>query len=65
MSADVAADDVAGFEIGAADDEGLLRAKRPGWASQRVYELVYVGRDAAGNEGGCAARVLVPHDRRE
>ncbi len=65
VSADVAADDVAGFEIGAADEEGLLRAKRPGWASERVYELVYVGRDAAGNEAGCAARVLVPHDQRE
>ena len=65
VSADVAADDVAGFEIGAADDEGLLRAKRPGWASERVYELVYVGRDAAGNEAGCAARVLVPHDQPE
>ena len=65
VSADVAADDVAGFEIGAADDEGLLRAKRPGWARERVYELVYVGRDAAGNEAGCAARVLVPHDQRE
>jgi hypothetical protein len=65
VSADVATDDVAGFEIGAADDEGLLRAKRPGWARERVYELVYVGRDAAGNEAGCAARVLVPHDQRE
>jgi hypothetical protein len=29
-SPDAAVDDVAGFEVGAPDDEGLLRAKRPG-----------------------------------
>jgi hypothetical protein len=65
VSADVAADDIVEFEIGTADDAGLLRAKRPGWARERTYGLVYVGRDGAGNEAGCAASVLVPHDQRE
>jgi hypothetical protein len=65
VSAGVLANNVFRFEIGAADDEGLLRAKRAGRARGRVYELVYVGRDAAGNEAGCAASVLVPHDQRE
>jgi hypothetical protein len=64
VSAGVLTRNVARFEIGVADDEGLLRAKRAGRERERVYELVYVGRDAAGNEAGCAARVLVPHDQR-
>jgi hypothetical protein len=65
VSAGVLAGNVARFEIGAADDEGLLRAKRAGRARERVYELVYAGRDAAGNEAGCVATVLVPHDQRD
>jgi hypothetical protein len=58
-----AASDVVGFVTGTPDVEGLLRAERLGTASGRVYRLTYVAHDAAGNEAGCVATVVVPHDQ--
>ena len=57
------AGEIAGFETGTADVDGLLRADRPGSAAERRYTLAYTARDHAGNTAGCAATVVVPHDR--
>lgn len=57
------AHDVVDFDVGAPDVAGLLRAKRPGTASERNYSLGYVSRDFAGNTSGCVATVAVPHDQ--
>ena len=43
------AQDVLGFDVGTPDVAGLLRAKRPGTVSERIYSLAYTARDLAGN----------------
>jgi PASTA domain len=55
-------DDISGFELGAPDTSGALRAKRAGAGRGRVYTLEYEGADRAGNVARCAAQVSVPHD---
>jgi hypothetical protein len=55
--------DIVGFDVGTADVAGLLRAKRPGTADERVYSLTFVGQDLAGNTAECVAHVDVPHDQ--
>ena len=57
------AQDVVDFDVGTPDVVGLLRAKRPGTASERIYSLGYTARDFAGNTTGCVATVAVPHDQ--
>jgi probable HAF family extracellular repeat protein len=52
--------DVQGFEVGAADTSGLLRAERSGRSAGRIYSLRYEGRDQAGNAATCEATVTVP-----
>jgi hypothetical protein len=56
--------DIQGFVIGTASTNGELRAERLGSGSGRVYTLVYVGMDRAGNSAVCTTTVTVPHDRR-
>jgi hypothetical protein len=51
-------DDKAGWTPGTPDTSGQLRAER--FNKTRVYQLVYVGRDAAGNKTRCLAKVTVP-----
>ena len=58
------ADDLAGWEVGTLDTEGLVRSERLGRGDGRVYALRYEARDLAGNVGSCTAAVRVPHDRR-
>jgi len=54
-----------GWELGTADTEGQVRARRSGRAkSGRVYALDYSATDLAGNVGSCTLEVLVPHDQR-
>jgi hypothetical protein len=53
--------DIRGFDLGAADVAGQLRAERIETGHGRVYTLTYVGRDAAGNERTCTTTVSVPH----
>jgi hypothetical protein len=55
--------DIVGFDAATPDVDGLLRAERPGAASERVYSLAYSGQDRAGNTDACLAHVIVPHDR--
>jgi peptide/nickel transport system substrate-binding protein len=54
--------DIGGFELGAPDTSGELRAERAGAGGGRVYTLEYEGADRAGNTARCAAQVSVPHD---
>jgi hypothetical protein len=56
--------DIVEFDLGVPDTTGLLRARRPGTADERVYSLVYVGRDVAGNTGQCVSTIAVPRDLR-
>jgi hypothetical protein len=58
-----AATDIVGFQLGTPATTGQLRAERPD-TGDRVYELTYTARDAAGNASECAATVTVPHDQR-
>jgi hypothetical protein len=56
-------EDVADFEIGAPDVEGLMRSRRLGDGDGRVYTLTYESMDGVGNVATCEARVTVPHDQ--
>jgi Galactose oxidase, central domain len=56
--------DIVGFAVGTADTAGQLRASGNGGGNGRIYELIYEGRDVAGNTATCTATVTVPHDRR-
>jgi Galactose oxidase, central domain/Kelch motif len=56
--------DIVGFAVGTADTAGQLRASRNGGGNGRIYELIYEGRDVAGNTATCTTTVTVPHDRR-
>jgi hypothetical protein len=56
--------DIVEFDLGTPDTAGLLRAERPGKADERVYSLVYVARDLAGNTNECVSTITVPHDQR-
>jgi Galactose oxidase, central domain len=56
--------DIVGFAVGTADTAGQLRASRNGDGNGRIYELIYEGRDVAGNTAICTTTVTVPHDRR-
>ena len=60
---DAPASDAVDFDVGTADIAGLLRAERVGNGADRIYVLIYTGRDAAGNTAECAAVIVVPHDR--
>jgi peptide/nickel transport system substrate-binding protein len=55
-------DDIRGFELGAPDTSGALRAERAGAGRGRVYTLEYEGADRSGNVARCRAQVSVPHD---
>jgi hypothetical protein len=57
------AQDVVDFDVDTPDVAGLLRAKRPGTASERIYSLTYSAEDLAGNTTGCVGTVAVPHDQ--
>ena len=57
------AQDVVDFDVGTPDVAGLLRAKRPGTASERIYSLTYTAQDLAGNTTECVGTVTVPHDQ--
>jgi hypothetical protein len=57
------AQDVVDFDVGTPDVAGLLRAKRPGTGSERIYSLAYTARDLAGNTTRCVGTVAVPHDQ--
>jgi hypothetical protein len=54
--------DLAGYEIGTADPEILLRAERSGTGTGRVYELTYGALDVSGNRATALQVVTVPHD---
>jgi hypothetical protein len=56
-------DDIQGFVIGTPSTSGLLRARRFGSGSGRVYTLVYEGADRAGNTARCRIAIVVPHDQ--
>lgn len=53
-----------GWDVGTADTNGQLLADRDGSDSGRVYTLVYVGTDQAGNSASCSTTIAVPHDHR-
>jgi hypothetical protein len=53
-------DDLQGFDVGAADVTGLLRAERAEGGPGRVYRLSYTARDRASNERTCKVLVTVP-----
>lgn len=56
--------DIKGFEVGTADTDGALRARRDGNGhGPRLYTLTYESADALGNVGQCLLRVFVPHDQ--
>jgi hypothetical protein len=55
--------DAIGFSVGSPDVAGQLRAERSGSGADRFYELVYRGRDIAGNTAACTASIVVPHDQ--
>jgi hypothetical protein len=55
--------DIAGADIGTADEEIYLRAERNGNGSGRLYELTYQAADASGNAAPALGVVTVPHDQ--
>jgi hypothetical protein len=52
--------DIAGFDLGAADTTGQLRAEAAAVAG-RVYTVEYEGADRAGNVARCSAQISVPN----
>jgi hypothetical protein len=56
--------DVRGFEVGTADTDGSLLARRAGNGPGRTYTFTYEAADAVGNVGSCEAAIVVPHDQR-
>jgi hypothetical protein len=54
--------DIAGGDLGTADEALWLRAERSGDGPGRTYELRYEAMDAAGNVTPALAVVRVPHD---
>ncbi|MCB0217760.1 MAG: hypothetical protein KDH92_14050, partial [Chloroflexi bacterium] len=52
-------DDIQGFELGAADTAGWLRAERAGTGNGRRYTLGYRAWDRAGNTSTCQVAVRV------
>lgn len=61
---DAGAAAMTGWDVGTADTNGQLLADRDGSDSGRVYTLVYVGTDQAGNSASCSTTIAVPHDHR-
>ncbi|AOE86741.1 hypothetical protein [Pseudomonas sp. TCU-HL1] len=58
--------DVQGAEVGTADLNFSIRAKRGGQPkSGIVYTVVYSATDAAGNKSETSATIAVPHDQRK
>jgi hypothetical protein len=57
------ANDIQGFTFGTADITGQLRAERSGTGNGRIYSMVYLGADVAGNTTQCTTLVTVPHDQ--
>jgi hypothetical protein len=57
------ANDIQGWEVGAADTIGQLRAERSGTGPDRIYTLTYTGADGAGNTSACRVTVKVTHDQ--
>ena len=55
--------DIQGADLGTADFDVQLRAKRDGKWDGRIYTLCYEGSDDAGNKVRASASVIVPHDR--
>ncbi|MEN8235221.1 MAG: hypothetical protein ABFR89_09905 [Actinomycetota bacterium] len=55
---------IQGFELGEADIDGSMLAKRSGRLGTRVYTLTYASADHLGNTGTCEVTVSVPHDQR-
>lgn len=60
---DSGAGDIIGWQVGAADISGQLRATRLGTGTGRIYTWSYSGQDRAGNKGTCAPTLAVPHDQ--
>lgn len=56
--------DIQGFDLGAPDTSGLLRAERSGNGTGRVHTLTYGGMDLAGNSATCRVTVTVPHNNK-
>jgi hypothetical protein len=56
--------DIAGWTVGIADLNGLLRAERDGPGDGRAYSLLYEAANEAGDTARCTATVVVPHDQR-
>jgi hypothetical protein len=55
---------MSGWEISTADTSGLVRSERSGPGTGRLYQLAYVGADAAGNMTSCIdVLAQVPHDQ--
>ena len=57
------ADDVQGAEPGTDDRSFELRAERSGTGDDRIYNVTYRARDAAGNAATATATVRVPHNQ--
>lgn len=60
---DTPAGDIVGWTNGTADTSGQLVAERDGNGAGRIYTLVYLGADQAGNTASCSTTVTVPHDQ--
>ncbi len=59
----VAAEDIAGAELGSDDRAFELRAERQGQGSGRTYTITYSATEASGNEATAVTTVVVPHDQ--
>ncbi len=57
------AGDIVGADLGTADWDLYLRAKRDGNGPGRIYTLTYRAIDASGTEALATAVVIVPHDQ--
>ena len=58
LAKDDVPNDIQGWTTGTDDTSGQLRAERYG--SDRIYTLIYQGKDKAGNTKNCQATVRVP-----
>jgi hypothetical protein len=56
--------DIQGADLGTADLDFQLRAKRDGHGDGRVYTIIYTATDSSANSASASAFVYVPHDRR-
>jgi hypothetical protein len=55
--------DIQGWTLDAPDITGQLRAERSATGTGRIYTLIYLGKDVAGNAALCRTIIFAPHSQ--